>query len=57
MLSSKVRRLVGFGFAAGCEAVAMSRQHRPGLFPGYAPGSGCAPVDWAEGRTKGIAHR
>jgi hypothetical protein len=46
---------VGFGFAAGCAAVAMPRRKTAGLFRGYALGSGLAQIDWAKGRTKGIA--
>ena len=54
----KVGRWCSFGFAAGCEAVAVPRRRRPDLFPGYAPGSGFAPrVYWAKGRTRGRAQR
>ena len=45
---------VRFGFAAGCEAVAMPRQQKDILFPGYAPGSGLAlQIYWAKGHTRG----
>ena len=35
--ASKVTGYVTYGFAAGCEAVAMPRRHLPVYFRGYAP--------------------
>ena len=37
---SNVMGHVRFGFAAGCEAVAMPRRQQPEYSWGYAPGSG-----------------
>ena len=34
--ASKGMGHVRFGFAVGCEAVAMPRRQRPDYFPGYA---------------------
>jgi hypothetical protein len=40
--ASKVIGHVRFGFAAGCEAVALPRRQPPDYFRGYAPGPGLA---------------
>ena len=46
---------VGFGFAAGCEAVTMPRRQQPDYSPGYAR-FGLARSDLlGQGRIKGIA--
>ena len=41
--ASKVMWLVGYGFAAGCEAVAPPRRNEPDYFRGYAPRVGLPP--------------
>jgi len=45
-----------FGYAAGCEARACRAGNSCNYSLGYAPGSSLAlRIDWARGRTKGIA--
>src|SRR5688500_16833581 len=48
-------RNVWYGFAAGCEALAMPRRQKPDSCPGYAPGLGFAHEFRAKGRTRGRA--
>jgi len=43
-LASKVMCYVNFGFAAGCEAVALPRRQQPDI-PGLCPWSGLDPSD------------
>ena len=55
--ASEVIRDVSFGFAAGCEAVAMPRQ-RSHITAGLCPGAGLAlRTCWAKGRTEGVAQK
>ncbi len=56
-LPQKSFRYVEFGFAAGCEAVALPRRHRPRSLSGYAPGLGVALTVIGPKATKGIAQR
>jgi len=49
---------VRFGFAAGCEAVAMLRRQQPDYSRATPPDPGLAlRIYWAKGRTKGIAQK
>jgi hypothetical protein len=41
----RVPRWCGFGFAAGCEAVAMPRRRGPSAFLGYALGAVFGPIN------------
>jgi hypothetical protein len=52
-LASKVRCLVGFGFAAGCEAVATPRRRRASYSVGYAPGAAFGLIDRGQSPNQG----